>query len=91
MKSFICKLLTPWLAEACFETEAAFRSWLGRRQTILTNVRILCLVIAVIPLLAGYVLDRHSIMLLTILPLALVLLTTVQLERIEQAVHGQNK
>ena len=46
---------------------------------------------AVLCLLAGYIAGRRPIMLLTIIPLALVLLLSVALARMEAVLDGQNK
>jgi hypothetical protein len=51
----------------------------------------ICLFPAMICLLAGYILDRRPIMLLTVIPLILVLLLSIGLDRIEKTLNGQNK
>ncbi len=90
MKFFFCKTFTPWLSRDCFDTDEAFFRWLARRKSVFATLRMVLIVLAVIPLLLGYVTDRRPIMLLTILPLALVLLLTVALERIDKVSGGQN-
>ena len=90
MKSFFCKTLTPWLAEDCFDSYEAFSRWLEKRKSVFGTLRTILIVLTVIPLLLGCVTDRRPIMLLTIPPLALVLLLTVALERIEKLLDGQN-
>ena len=88
---FFRKLFLPWTASQCFDSSDAFLSWLAGCQTRFYNWRMICLLPAMICLLAGYVLDRRPIMLLTVIPLMLVLLLSVALDRIEKVLNGQNK
>ena len=90
MKNFFRKTILPWLAADCFDDPARYCSWLQRLQRLYGNLRMVLIVLAVVPLLIGYIVDRHSIMLLTILPLVLVLLLSVALERISGVLDGQN-
>ena len=88
---FFRKLFLPWTASQCFDTEEAFLSWLAGCQIRFDRWRMICLFPAMICLLAGYFLDRRPIMLLTVIPLLLVLLLSVALDRIEKAMSGHNK
>ena len=85
------KYMFPWTAAEQFDTEAAFQDWLKTRSRAFTNLRMLCLIPAAICLLVGYVLDLRPVMLLTVVPLALVPLISIALDRIEKALDGQNK
>ena len=88
---FLRKLFLPWTASQCFDSEDAFLSWLAGCQTRFYNWRMVCLLPAMLFLLAGYILDRRPIMLLTVIPLFLVLLLSIGLDRIEKTLNGQNK
>ncbi len=88
---FFRKLFLPWTVSGCFETEDAFQTWLHRRWRVFTDLRMVVLAVAVLCLLAGYFTGRRPLMLLTIIPLALVLLLSVALARMEAALDGQNK
>lgn len=88
---FFRKLFLPWTLAAQFETEAAFHAWLQICSTRYNNLRMICLIPAAICLLTGYVMDLRPIMLLTILPLTLVLLLSVAMDRIDRVLDGQNK
>ena len=88
---FFRKRFLPWTASQCFDSEDAFLSWLAGCHTKFNNWRMICLFPAMICLLAGYILDRRPIMLLTVIPLLLVLLLSIGLDRIEKTLNGQNK
>lgn len=88
MKAVIVKYFLPWTAASLFDTEEQFHDWLRRRCKWFTDVRIIFLLLAVVCLLIGYFLDRRPIMLLTIAPLALVLLLTMGIGKME-AVLGE--
>ena len=88
---FLRKLFLPWTASQGFDSEDAFLSWLAGCQTRFYNWRMVCLLPAMLFLLAGYILDRRPIMLLTVIPLFLVLLLSIGLDRIEKTLNGQNK
>lgn len=90
MRDFFRKYFVPWTAAGCFETEDRFQDWLRRRYKGFTDLRAVFLVLAVVCLLTGYIFARRPIMLLTILPLALVLLCTMALGKIEALMDGQN-
>ena len=90
MRDFIRKYFLPWTAVDCFETEAQYQDWLGKRYRTYTDARAVFLVLAAVCLLTGYFLDHRPIMLLAILPLALVLLSTMALSRTEAVMDGQN-
>lgn len=85
------KFFLPWTASDCFETERAFQTWLRRRWRFFTDLRMIVLAVAVLCLLAGYFTSWRPLMLLTIVPLALVLLLSVALARMEAVLDGQNK
>ena len=70
---FFRKHFLPWAAGDCFDTEEAFRSWLQKKHRLFTNLRMIFIVIAALPLIAGYVLDLRPVMLITIAPLLIVL------------------
>ena len=90
MRDFIRKYFLPWTAADCFETEPQYQDWLGKRYRNYTDARAVFLVLAAVCLLTGYFLDHRPIMLLAILPLALVLLSTMALSRTEAVMDGQN-
>jgi len=84
------KHFLPWTAADRFETDEAFQHWLRKKQKLFTDLRMLFLVAAAIFLIAGYCLDRRPLMILTVIPLALVLLLSVALDRIEGTLDRQN-
>ena len=88
---FFRKHILPWTASDCFRSEAEFQTWLQKKVTFFTNLRIFFLAIAAVCLLPGYILDQRPLMLLTIAPLALVLLVSIALDQIEKRLDGQNK
>ena len=91
MKNYLCKHLMPWRARNCFDSEESFSGWLERCRKRLTDCRMVLVLLAALPLIVGYMLDQHAIMLLAIVPLSLVLLFSMALDRIENALDGQNK
>lgn len=90
MRDFFRKYFLPWTASDCFENEEQYQQWLRKRYRGFTDVRAVSLVLAAVCLLTGYFLDRRPVMLLTVLPLALVLLFTMALGKIEAVTDGYN-
>lgn len=90
MKIFLYKAFLPWKAGDCFASEAQFQTWLRKRHRSLADLRALMLVLAAGCLLAGYFLDRSLLLRSTIIPLALALLLSMALARIEAVLGGQN-
>ena len=90
MKTFLCKVFLPWTAGDCFPSEERFQVWLRKRHRSLADLRALMLALAAGCLLAGYFLDRSLLMRLTIIPLALVLLLSRAMARIEAVLGDQN-
>ena len=88
---FFRKLFLPWTAADCFPSEDAFFAWLRTCSKRFNDLRMICLFPAAGCLLAGYILDYRPVMLLTILPLVLVLLLSLAMDRIDRALGGQNK
>ena len=84
------KHFLPWTAADRFETHEAFQAWLRKKHRLFTDLRMLLLVPAAFFLIAGYVLDRRSLMILTVAPLLLVLLLSAALDKTEGAMDGQN-
>ena len=84
------KHFLPWTAADRFETDEDFQTWLRKKHKLFTDLRMLFLVPAAIFLIAGYVLDRRPLMILTVAPLLLVLLLSAALEKTEGALDGQN-
>lgn len=89
MPASIRKYFLPWTAEDCFDSEQQFQDWLQRRRRVFLDWRSILLFLAAACLLAGYFLDRRPIMLLTIVPLALVLLLTMAVGRTEAVLEEQ--
>lgn len=87
---FFRKLFLPWTMAHQFPCDTDFYAWLGTCSTRFNNLRMICLIPAAILLLVGYMMDNRPIMLLTILPLILVLLLTMALDRIDRTLDGQN-
>ena len=83
---FFRKLFLPWTAEDCFETEEAFHRWLTAKHKRFTDLRMIFIVLAAIPLIAGYVLDLRPVMLVTIVPLLVVLAASAALDQIEKRI-----
>ncbi|MGN0979345.1 MAG: hypothetical protein ACI4PT_03345 [Candidatus Avoscillospira sp.] len=90
MRDFFRKFFLPWTAADCFETEDQFQVWLRKRYKGFTDARAVFLVLAAVCLLTGYFSGRRPIMLLTVLPLALVLLLTMALSKTEALMDGYN-
>lgn len=90
MERLLRMWLTPWTAGAWFDDEVAFRQFLARRFRLLERLRMALLVLAAACLLAGMVLDRRPVMLLTTVPLVLVLAVSMAMGRIEAATDGQD-
>ena len=87
---FFRKLLFPWTAADQFDTPEAFQDFLKTRQKQLTNHRMFWLLPAFLCLFVGYCLDLRPVLVLTVLPLVIVLLLSIMLERTEAAMNGQN-
>jgi len=81
---FFRKHFLPWTAGDAFESEAAFRAFLQKKHKLFTDLRMIFIVIAAIPLIAGYVMDLRPVMLMTIVPLLVVLAATAGLDQIEK-------
>ena len=84
------KHFLPWTAADRFENGEAFQAWLRKKHKLFTDLRMLLLVPAAVFLIAGYVLDRRPLMVLTVVPLILVLLLSAALDKTEGAMDGQN-
>lgn len=85
------RFFLPWTAADSFPSQEEFLSWLRKKQRRLENLRIVFLVLAAAVLIAGYVLDRYAILLLTVVPLTAVLLLSLALSRTEQLTGGQTE
>lgn len=81
---FFRKWFLPWTAQEQFESAQQFQAWLKRQHKRFTDLRMVLLVLAAAALLAGYVLDSRPVMLVTIAPLALLLLATMALDQLEK-------
>lgn len=81
---FFKKWFLPWTAQEQFESTQQFQAWLKRQHKRFTDLRMVLLVLAAAALLAGYALDSRPVMLVTIAPLALLLLATMALDQIEK-------
>ena len=88
---FFRNLFLPWTIPNQFETPEQFQDFLRLRQKQLTNHRIFWLFPSALCLLIGYCMDLRPILVLTVLPLSIVLLLSISLERIEAAMNGQDK
>lgn len=88
---FFRKRFLPWTLSEQFQTREEFQDFLKFSQKQLTNQRIFWLIPAALCLLIGYCLDLRPIMILTVLPLVLVLLLSIALDRTEAAMDGQDK
>ena len=88
---WIRKTFLPWTAEASFASREDYHRRLTKMHRLWDNLRIICLLLAALALIVGYVLDRYSVMVLTVLPLVLVLLLSLAITKIEAALDGQNK
>ena len=87
----IRKAWAPWAAAEQFTSEEAFADWLGHRLKVFGDIRMILLVLATGLLIVGYVLDRRPVMLLSVIPLALVLLLTLAIGKTETALNQTNK
>ena len=85
------KAWMPWTAADQFPTEEAFGRWLERRAKVFGDIRMILLILASAALIVGYVLDRRPVMLLSILPLALMILLTLAITKTEEARNQTNK
>ena len=79
------KAWLPWTAADRFDSEEAFVQWLTRRLKVFNDLRMLFLVLATGLLIVGYVMELRPVMLLSVLPLALVLLLTLMIGKTEAA------
>ena len=80
---FFRKYYLPWTVRAQFSTAGDFQAWLQKRLKRFAALRLGALALAAAALLAGYVLDSHPIMMVTIAPLCLVLLLSYAMEKTE--------
>ena len=87
----IRKSFLPWTAERSFASREDYLRRLTTLHRLWNNLRAICLLLAALTLIVGYVLDQYSIMVLTALPLVLVLLLSLIITKIEEALGGQNK
>ena len=81
---FFRKHFLPWTAGEAFENEEAYQNFLKRKHKLFTDLRMIAIVIAAVPLIIGYVLNLRPIMLVTIVPLILVLALSMALDRVEK-------
>ena len=81
---FFRKHFLPWTAREAFECEEAFQNFLKKKQKLFTDLRMIFIVLAAIPLIVGYVMDLRPVMLVTIIPLILVLALSMALDRMEK-------
>lgn len=86
---FFRKLFLPWTAGDAFDCEDAFQSFLKKKHRLYTDLRMIFIVLAAIPLIVGYVMDLRSVMLLTIAPLLLVLALSAGLDQMEKQLPPQ--
>lgn len=85
---FFRKYYLPWTARAQFSSEEDFQAWLQKRLKRFSDLRMGALVLAAAALIIGYVLDSRPLMLLTIAPLAAVLLLSCAMEKIAPEENG---
>ena len=85
------KAWLPWTAADQFGSEEAFDQWLTRRGKVFGDLRMLFLVLATGLLIVGYVVELRPVMLLSVLPLALVLLLTLMISKTEAAGSQTNQ
>ena len=88
---FFRKLFLPWTVSDQFETPEEFQDFLKVSQKRLINHRIFWLIPSALCLVVGYCLDLRPVMVLTVLPLAVVLLLSILLDRTEAIMDGQDK
>lgn len=85
------KAWMPWTAGDRFSSEEEWGRWLDRRLKVFGDLRMILLVLATGLLIVGYVLDRRPVMVLSVIPLALVLLLSVVIGKTEEALNQRNK
>lgn len=78
---FFRKYYLPWTAGAQFSSDDDFQAWLQKRLKRFSSLRLGALAVAAAALLAGYILDSHLIMMVTIAPLCVVLLLSYAMEK----------
>ena len=81
---FFRKHFLPWTVGEAFEQEETFQNFLKKKYRLFTDLRMIAIVIAAIPLVVGYVMDLRPVMLVTIVPLLLVLALSMALDRMEK-------
>lgn len=81
---FFRKHVLPWTAGDAFESEVAFQAFLKKKYKLFTDLRMIFIVIAAVPLIAGYVMDLRPLMLVTIVPLLIVLAASAGMDQIEK-------
>ena len=86
---FFRKHILPWTARGCFESEDQFTAWLRKKHKLFTDLRIVFILIAAVPLLVGYVTDLRPVMLVTIAPLLVVVAASAGLDQIEKRLPEQ--
>ena len=87
---FFRKLFLPWTVSDQFSSAGDYQAWLNIRHKELTDLRIFFLIPSAICLLVGYCMDLRPVMVLTVVPLALVLLISIMLEKTEAVMDGQD-
>ena len=87
---FFRKLFLPWTVSDQFSSAGDYQAWLNIRHKQLTDLRIFFLIPSAICLLVGYCMDLRPVMVLTVVPLALVLLISIMLEKTEAVMDGQD-
>lgn len=81
------KIWLPWTAADRFDSTDAFDQWLNSRLKVFVDLRMILLVAATGLLIVGYVVDLRPVMLLSVLPLALVLVLTLAVSKTEEALN----
>ena len=81
---FFRKHILPWTARDCFESEAQFTAWLQKKHKLFSDLRIIFVLIAAVPLIAGYIMDLQPLMLVAIAPLLVILAASAGLDQIEK-------
>ena len=81
---FFRKHILPWTSRDCFESEAEFTAWLQKKHKLFSDLRIIFILIAAVPLIVGYIMDLRPLMLVTIAPLLIVLAASAGLDQIEK-------
>ena len=85
------KTWLPWTAAEQFGSDEAFAQWLDRRLKVFGDLRMLLLVAATGLLIVGYVMELRPVMLLSVLPLAPVLVLTLAISKTEEALNRTKK